>query len=123
MEDIHIDLGIYRKCLNERFFIKRQDSKVNFQIDQANQAKFGAYVKRLLSAIFRGKTYGLGIKITGSRSEIKTFVKAIEAEKSYVYTAWKYGLDDLRTYKNKLKLDVAIDRFERKTGLRWPLES
>lgn len=120
MEDIHIDFSSFR-TLDERFRVRRKKAEINYYIDQANQAKFGVYVKRLLSAIFRGKTYGLGIKITGTKSELKAFVEAIEAEKNYIYLARRYGLDDLRTYKFKYKLETAIDRFERKTGLRWPL--
>lgn len=121
----YIDLGVGRRIQNESFRLKRRkDAKINFLIDQSNQAKFGSYVKRLLSAIFRkGTTTALGLKIIGTKSEIVAFVKAIEAEKKYLHAAMDFGLDDLRTYKLKYKLESAVDRFERKTGFRWPLRN
>ena len=43
-------------------------------------------------------------------------------EKRYM-SSWKSnGLDSPITYKNKSKLNSAIAKFERSTGLKWPFK-
>ena len=101
---IQIDLGVIRKnTVNEGFM-----------------EMFNRDVSMVLGAMLAGSS--IPIKIKGTKSEIKVFTKAMQREKQYIRTAAKYGLDDPRTYKNKYKLQRAISKFERATGLRWPLE-
>ena len=101
---IEIDLGTIRKnIVNEGFF-----------------DMFGNDVRMVLGAMIGGSS--VPMNITGTRSEISAFTTALKYEKQYIKIAAKYGLDDPRTYRNKYKLKKAIVKFERATGLRWPLE-
>tara|TARA_Y100000310_G_scaffold75321_1_gene71619 strand:- start:293 stop:628 length:336 start_codon:yes stop_codon:yes gene_type:complete len=101
---IEIDLGTARKnIVNESFL-----------------AMFGGAVQSILGAMFGGSS--VPVNITGTRSEVSSFAKAMGREKSYIKSAAKYGLNDPRTYKDKYKLRTAISKFERATGLEWPME-
>tara|TARA_R110000851_G_scaffold309089_2_gene468357 strand:+ start:495 stop:830 length:336 start_codon:yes stop_codon:yes gene_type:complete len=101
---VQIDLGAVRKnTVNEGFM-----------------EMFNRDVSMVLGAMLAGSS--IPIKIKGTKSEIKVFTKTMQREKQYIKTAAKYGLDDPRTYRNKYKLKKAISKFERATGLRWPLE-
>jgi hypothetical protein len=74
-----------------------------------------------MNAVFRGKE--LPVKIIGTKGEVESFIEALKRENQYIKTARKYGLDDHRTYKYKYKLKAAVSKFERDTGLKWPLEN
>jgi hypothetical protein len=81
---------------------------------------FGGAVKLVLSQMFGGSSIPVNIK--GSSNQVKSFTKAIAGEKRYIRSAAKYGLDNPRTYKDKYKLQGAIKKFERATGLKWPVK-
>lgn len=81
---------------------------------------FGGAVKLILSQMFGGSS--VPVNIRGSSTQVKNFTKALAGEKKYVQTAAKYGLDNPRTYKDKFKLKGAIKKFERSTGLKWPVK-
>ena len=94
---------------------------------------FGSGVKTILAAMFGAdkvknplqETTGEGtvpIQIRGTPDQVRTFASVLGKEKDYM-SAWrKYGLDDARTYRSKGKLDVAIDKFQRTTGIQWPFK-
>jgi hypothetical protein len=81
---------------------------------------FGGAVKSILGQMFGGSS--VPVNIRGSSNQVKTFTRALAGEKKYIRTAAKYGLDNPRTYKDKFKLRGAIQKFERATGLKWPVK-
>lgn len=81
---------------------------------------FGGAVKSILGMMFGGSS--VPVNIRGSSSQVKSFTKALGGEKKYIQTAAKYGLDNPRTYKSKYTLQSAIKKFERATGLKWPVK-
>jgi hypothetical protein len=101
---ITIDLGAARKG----------------KLDESFLAMFGYWVKALLKRIFGGAEVPVNVK--GSRSEIQSFANALGREKDYMTSLRSHGLHDKRTYGNKYKLDKAVQRFEKDTGLKWPFK-
>lgn len=99
-----IDLGINRReGVNESFL-----------------AMFGGAVKVLLRRMFGGASSP--VKLRGTKREVDSFVKAITSEKKYISSIQKHGLDDPRTFRNKFKLDRAVKKFTKETGLPWPIK-
>ena len=103
LESIVFDLGAARKG----------------ELNESILHVFAAWVQYLLSKMFKGRR--IPVKVRGTRLEVVRFTDALIAEKRYMIAVKKYGLDDPMTYKNKSRLDVAIKRFERETGINWPL--
>ena len=101
---IEIDLGVARRG----------------ELDESWLAMFGGALKYLMGSMFGGSS--IPVKVTGTRSEVRAFSKALSKEKSYIKTAAKHGLDNPRTYRDKFKLRKAVDAFQRKTGLKWPFK-
>jgi hypothetical protein len=81
---------------------------------------FGSAVKLILKGMFGGSS--IPVNIRGNSRQVNSFAKTLASEKKYVQTAAKYGLDNPRTYKDKFKLNGAIKKFERATGLKWPVK-
>tara|TARA_S200002703_G_scaffold160012_1_gene176048 strand:- start:4040 stop:5431 length:1392 start_codon:yes stop_codon:yes gene_type:complete len=88
------------------------------KLDESFLAMFGGWVEKILDSMFGGKS--LPIAVRGSESDVKSFARTLNGEKSYLDAVRRYGLDHPTTYKNKAKLDNAIKGFERETGLKWP---
>jgi|TARA_B100000287_G_C20656512_1_gene788738 hypothetical protein len=83
-------------------------------------AGLGFHIKNILSSMFRKTSYPVTFR--GSQAEVLAFMEAIGKEKSFMEAYSLYGLDDPRTFKNKSKLDNAVNKFERKTGIKWPFK-
>lgn len=81
---------------------------------------FGSFIESILKRMF-GNNFG-GISLAGDPREIRAFSRALKGEAEYLKAIKKYGLNDPRTYKNKYTLDKAISKFERETGIKWPLK-
>jgi hypothetical protein len=92
----------------------------NGQLDESFLRMFGNLTKSLLKYIF-GSGSKPNVKISGTKTEIDAYMKALSAETKYVNVARQYGLDDPRTYKNKAKLTSQAAAFKRKTGMNWPV--
>ena len=54
--------------------------------------------------------------------DVKAFAGALGGEKKFIEAARKYGLNHPATYKNKAKLNNAIKKFEKQTGITWPFK-
>jgi len=100
---IHIDLDSSDK-LNESFLFM-----------------FGTAVKLILQQMFGHDVY-VPVNVSGTHSQIESFAKTLASEKRYFESYVKHGLNDPRTHENKYRLNVAVDKFERDTGIRWPYE-
>ena len=65
---------------------------------------------------------GQGVRITGSRSDLESFQNAVAKEKKYMDAYLKYGLNDKRVLNNRHRLEKAVYKFEKATGIKWPLK-
>ncbi len=83
-------------------------------------AQQGASIKATLSHMFTGVPFPLEIR--GTRKQIDRFAQAIAAEKAYAFAFNKYGLNNPAIYRSKYKLDSAVKKFERDTGIVWPIK-
>jgi hypothetical protein len=90
------------------------------RLDESWLRMFGFWTKQVLGAMFGGAK--IPVKIKGSKSDVEGFAKALGREKRYMDSLKKYGLNNPKTYKDKLKLNKAIKEFTRKTGLKWPFK-
>jgi hypothetical protein len=96
----------------------------DFKSDQLNENilhVLAAWIEYLLSKMFKGRR--IPVKVRGNRIEVERFTDALVNEKRYMDFIRKYGLDDPMTYKQKARLDVAIRRFERESGINWPIRN
>ncbi len=80
---------------------------------------FGTAVKMILQQMF-GKDIYLPVNITGTTSQIQSFAKTLASEKRYFESYVKHGLNDPRTHEDRYRLNIAVDKFERDTGIKWP---
>jgi len=94
--------------------------KESGQLNESWLSMFGGWIKWIMDGMF--KNLPRNVKVTGTKSQVNSFVKALYGEKKYIDTAVKYGLDDPRTYKNRYTLQKSTREFERKTGLKWPFK-
>lgn len=81
---------------------------------------FAAWIQYLLSKMFKGRR--IPVKVKGTRIEVQRFTDSLVNEKRYMNYIKKYGLDNPMTYGQKSKLDIAIKRFERESGIAWPIK-
>jgi hypothetical protein len=91
--------------------------------DNVNESwlkSFGTAIKIILNNIFGGSN--VPVSVRGTEKEISTFRDTIAAEKDYVSSFQKYGLDNPATYRTKSLLDQRVNKFERATGLKWPFK-
>jgi len=101
---IVIDLGVARRG----------------QLDESWLRMFGGWVKILMKSMFGDAD--IPVKIKGTPSEVRSFTNAVHGEKNYLQSLKKHGLNDKRTYANKYRLDKAVQKFEKATGLKWPFK-
>jgi len=96
------------------------DLTIGDSINESWLAMFGGAVETLLGAMFGRKA--VPVNVVGSRSQIKSFEKAIGSEAKYLRAMKKYGLDNPKTVSNKKTLEKAIKGFEKETGITWPFK-
>jgi len=80
---------------------------------------FGDAIKWVLRRMF-GQEVFVPINVTGTTDQIEAFTKALAGEKRYFESYVKYGLNDPRTHEDRYRLNIAVDKFERDTGIKWP---
>ena len=90
------------------------------RLDESFLRMFGFGIKMILKRMFGGNAYPVTVK--GSKADVSTFAKTLAAEKSYMNSWMKHGLDNPKTYKDKSKLNRAVKDFTRKTGIKWPFK-
>ena len=89
-------------------------------LDESFLVTFGWAIKKLLKAVLGD--ISLPVHLKGNPADVKSFLGALGAEKSFIQDYKKFGLDNTRTYKSQAMLDAAVGNFERKTGIKWPFE-
>jgi len=90
------------------------------EVNESFMTMFGTAAKMLLQRMFGAHVPD--VKIKGKKSDVSAFADALVKEKQYMETFHAYGLDNPRTYRSKGKLDSAVAKFTRKTGLKWPFK-
>ena len=90
------------------------------RLDESWLRMFGFWVKKILGTMFGGPE--IPVKVKGSRADVESLARTLGKEKRYMNSLKKYGLDNPKTYKDKLKLNKAVKEFTRKTGLKWPFK-
>jgi hypothetical protein len=81
---------------------------------------FGTWIKLFLGHMFNLNRYNF--KVKGTRKQLDSFAKTLKAEKRYMDAFKKAGLNNPRTIKNKSLLNKAVSKFEKATGIKWPLK-
>jgi hypothetical protein len=101
---IEIDLG------------KMKDGK----LDESFLEILGFQIQGILKALFGGSS--VPVSVRGSKPDVNSFLKTLGAEKNYIESFKRYGLDNPRTFRNKATLQSSISQFERGTGIKWPFK-
>mgnify|MGYP005650987901 FL=1 len=102
--DVEFDLGANRRGeLNENMMMV-----------------FGAWLQYLIEKMFRGMK--VPVRVKGNRLEVGRFVDTLVGEKRYMNAVKKNGLDSPMTFKNRQLLRVSIEKFEKETGITWPIK-
>ena len=101
---IVIDLGLAR----------RQD------LSESSLRQFGAWVEIILGRMFGGAS--IPVTVRGTSGEVKAFANTLQKEKRYIEAFNKHGLSNPRTHASRSKLNNAVSKFERATGLKWPFK-
>jgi hypothetical protein len=83
-------------------------------------AQLGGAIEMILGFMFDNQPKSFSI--TGVPKDVKAFAGALGGEKKFIEAARKYGLNHPATYKNKAKLNNAIKKFEKQTGITWPFK-
>ena len=92
------------------------------KINESYVAQFAADIEYLLWHMHAPTTSSKpSISITGKKSDLKRLSSLLASEKKYMDAYLKHGLGDPRVTNNKWKLENSIFKFERDTGLKWPL--
>ena len=91
-------------------------------IEEGVLLQMGSTIQYILKRMFAPGQTGGFFKVKGSNSEIESFMKALGAERSYMKSFMKNGLNDPTTLAYRGKLKRATSNFERETGLKWPFK-
>ena len=109
MNDIEIDLEALKKnILNESFV-----------------AQFATKLQYLLGRVFAPPLFSSdspAIRVTGTKQDLNNFTNVVSREKKYMDSYLKHGLGDSRVLNYRIALEKAVFRFERDTGLKWPIK-
>ena len=99
------------------------NAKSKGEVNESFLGLLGYGIKHILRRMF-WKEAGIpsNIRIKGTPSQVQAFSKALTGEKKYLDAVSEFGLNDAKTYKSKARLDQAVNKFERKTGLKWPFK-
>lgn len=109
MNDIEINLDALKKnTLNESYV-----------------AQFAAKLQYLLARVFAPPLFSSDsptVRITGTRGDLSNFTNVVSREKKYMDSYLKHGLGDPKVLNDRIALEKAVFRFERDTGLKWPIK-
>lgn len=81
---------------------------------------FAAWIQYLLEKMYHGTK--IPVRVQGDKIQIMRFTHAMTSEKLYMNAIKKYGLDNPMTYGRRNQLKHAIAKFEKETGINWPLK-
>ena len=86
---------------------------------------FNDFANQVRSAVSNLMLMGFDIpyKLSGTRSQIDSFMSSLHGEKKYMDSYLKHGLNDQRTLSSRHDLMSSVKKFEFETGLRWPFKN
>ena len=91
--------------------------------ETASLVSLGAKIKQMLFAMFASPGDRLStFLVKGNKSDLALFGTALFAEKDYLDSYLKYGLNDPNVLNNRYKLERAVSNFEKDTGIKWPFK-
>lgn len=92
-------------------------------LNESAYTQFGSVVKMWIQTLLGGRPFHTApkFKLSGSRGDMKAFMSALGSQTKYIKAASALGLDDPRTFMNKSKFQTALRKFERQTGITWPV--
>ena len=90
------------------------------KLDESLLVTFGWAIKKLLKSILGDVS--LPVHLKGNPSDVRSFLGALGAERSFIQDYKNFGLNNPQTYKSQAALGTAVDKFERKTGIKWPFK-
>ena len=90
-----------------------------------NEALYTAFANKVRDMMLDLYAMGFDVpmNITGTSSQVDSFMKALKGEKRYMDSYIKHGLNDPKTMNSKYTLSSAVKNFELETGLRWPFKN
>jgi hypothetical protein len=65
----------------------------------------------------------LNFSIAGDEDDVKSYARAIMAQKNYLDAYIQFSVDHFQSQKTREILDQEIAEFERTTGLLWPFST
>jgi hypothetical protein len=90
-------------------------------MNESFMTQFSTKIRFILRALMTG-SYFPRVRVKGSPLQLDRFSRALAAEKNYVTAFNQYGLNNPATYKSRYRLNSAVSKFERDTGLIWPFK-
>lgn len=63
------------------------------------------------------------VALRGTQAQVDSFFDALRRERRYMNSYVKHGLNDPKTLNYRHRLDGAVGRFEKETGLKWPFKN
>ncbi len=109
--------------MEKQTVINLEELKMVNEVLGSSLVSFGAKVKEMLFSMFSdtGETFKT-FYIKGRKPDILSFGAALASEKKYMDSYLKHGLNDPRVLNNRYRLERAIEKFEKETGIKWPLK-
>ena len=89
------------------------------KLEESFLRMFGWGMEHILKTMFDGQS--MPISVRGSKNEVRAFMRILAAEKKYADSFKRFGLMNPSTFRNKYKLNRAIEAFEKETGLIYPV--
>ena len=78
---------------------------------------------RLVGTALSGMGPIPSLSISGTSSQISSFIELVAREKRLYDAYTRHGLDDPRTHQNQVQLQYAAMQFERETGIKYPFST
>jgi hypothetical protein len=111
-----------KTLINLDDYKNKSDSTLN-EASRGELIRFGAQIKQMLYYMFAepGQSFG-SFYVTGQQNDVKAFAAALGAEKKYMESYLKNGLNDPQVLNNRYRLETAVQNFEKQTGIKWPFK-
>ena len=83
---------------------------------------FSKQVNQLLLSLMHAGIE-IPMSLRGTDAQIESFFDALKGERRYMNSYIKHGLNDPKTLNYRHRLDGAGGKFEKETGLKWPVKN
>ena len=90
------------------------------QLNESFLASFGAQIESMLR-VMMGQS-PIPYKVSGNSADLAALASVLGREKRYMNSYLKHGLNDPRVVKDRYRLEKAVYKFEKDTGIKWPMK-